>query len=162
VPPINCAGAVYQGNWPPPSVSNLTPGLYCITGNISINANDVVRGSGVTIYVQNGKLTINGGATVQLSAPAQGSNPAYAVEGLLWYLPPTNSSAVEINGGSESWFYGTILAPSSPVTYNGNEGSIMEGQIIGWDVFVAGTSSTGVTFNGGVTALLPTFLDLNK
>lgn len=166
VPPINCAGAVYQGGWPPPvtsgKVTNMSPGLYCITGNISINSKDEVYGSGVTIYVMNGKLTINGGAKVVVSAPAQGSNPAYAIEGLLWYLPPSNTSAVKLNGNSESIMQGTILAPSAGITFDGTEGLQMVGQIIGWDVLCTGTSGSGVTFNGGVTALLPTLLDLYK
>lgn len=161
VPPIDCSKATYTGAWPPPNITNLS-GLYCITGNISINAGNVVNGTGVTIYVQTGKLTINGGATVTLSAPAQGSSPVGAVEGLLWYLPPTNNSAVTINGGSSSSFVGTILAPSSTVSYEGNEGSSMIGQIIGWDVFIAGTASSGVVYNGGVVAQIPTYLDLYK
>ncbi|MBN2548417.1 MAG: Tad domain-containing protein [Anaerolineales bacterium] len=161
VPPIDCSSAEYYGSWPPPDASTgMGPGLYCITGNISINNSDTVIGNAVTIVVIDGKLTINGGASVQLTAPAQGSDPEPAVEGLLWYLPPSNDNAVTINGGADFVSVGTILAPSSSISYEGNATAVLTGQIIGWDVFVSGTGGNGVTFDGGVTAMIPTFLDL--
>lgn len=156
----DCSAAQYTGNWPPPNVENMSPGLYCITNNINVNAADTVWGEQVTIYVINGSVSVNGQANVHLTAPPQTPDPWPAIGGLVLYLPPSNDSAVNINGGSNSYWVGTILAPSSDVSMEGNEDATFIGQIIGWNVTVSGTGDSGVVYDNNVVAMKPTLLDL--
>lgn len=132
----------------------LEPGLYCISGDVTMNAGDVVKGDDVTLYFIDGKVTINGGATVQLSAPySPGVDFSPALSNILFYVPArqdkkgeADGQVVKITGNSDSYFSGTIYAPSSLVEFLGT--SHTEGcentQIIGWDVRIGGTAD--VTF----------------
>ena len=102
---------------------NLEPGLYCIKGDVTMNAGDVVKGADVTLYFMDGKVTINGGATVQLSAPS-GKDVSPALKNILFYVPSkvdnkgnVSGAAVTINGNSDSYFTGTIYAPGSDVDF---------------------------------------------
>lgn len=131
----------------------LEPGLYCIKGDVTINAGDTVKGDDVTLYFTNGKLTINGGATVQLSAPyAPGVDVSPALSNILFYVPGSNGNgkAVTINGTSDSYFSGVVYAPGSEVEFLGT--SHTEGaqttQIIGWDVRVGGTADLILAYTG--------------
>ena len=124
---------------------SLNPGLYCISGDVTINAGDHVKGDDVTLYFLDGKLTINGGSTVQLSAPyAPGVNVSPALSNILFYVPGAEGEGkpVTINGTSDSYFSGVVYAPGSEVEFLGT--SYTEGaqttQIIGWDVRVGGTA----------------------
>jgi hypothetical protein len=139
----------------------LEPGLYCINNNLMINAHDVVIGNGVTIYVPNGYVHIDGNATVQLSAPQPSPDPSPAIAGLLFYMPPENNNDLSINGNSESWFQGTVLAPGGVIDVEGN-GVInaYRVQVIGWDVQVGGTADAWVSFDPNYTSDRPTFIEL--
>jgi type II secretory pathway pseudopilin PulG len=141
----------------------LEPGLYCLTGNLSINGNDTLIGHGVTIYVPNGFVHINGNATVQLSAPSTSPDPSPAIPGILFYMPADNDLDISINGNSESWYAGTILAPGGTVDVEGNSViTAYRTQIIGWNVNIGGTADCGVTFDGGVVHTKPTCIELNR
>ncbi|HOU11968.1 MAG TPA: hypothetical protein PKZ84_02545 [Anaerolineae bacterium] len=130
---IQMQGKDFKGN------VALNPGLYCISGDVTINNNESLTGQGVTLYFTDGKLTINGGATVQLSAPEAGASPA--LPGVLIYVPQTNSNPLKITGNSDSTFTGVIYAPASEIEVLGT-GFVLgyNAQFIGWDVRVGGTA----------------------
>jgi len=143
VPPLP-----YPPSWLPPipacdytwnSLSgsrSLQPGVHCVNGNFTINANDVLTGNGVTIVVY-GAVTWNGG-TVTLSAPASGPTA-----GLLLYLPITNNNSITFNGNASWDIRGTILAPASDITINGTQdGFSLHSQIIGYTVKLTGNGNT--------------------
>jgi Flp pilus assembly protein TadG len=67
----------------------LQPGVYCISGNATINAQDHLSGDGVLLYFVDGGIHMDGNAQVNLNSPQTG---LYA--GLLIYLPMTNDSSV--------------------------------------------------------------------
>ena len=117
----------------------LEPGLHCISGDVTINSQDVLVGDGVTLFFRDGKVTINGGATVQLTAPGEGVTPA--LPGILFYVPETNTNPVKINGNSKSYFSGVIYAPRSEIEVLGT-GYVFgyQAQFIGWDVRIGGTA----------------------
>ncbi len=124
----------------------LNPGLYCISGDVTINNHESLSGEGVTLYFTDGRLMINGGATVQLSAPSTGASPA--LPGILIYFPQTNSNPLMITGNSDSYFTGVIYAPASEIEVLGT--SLVLGynaQFIGWDVRVGGTSDVIIGLN---------------
>ncbi|KAF0108804.1 MAG: hypothetical protein FD146_690 [Anaerolineaceae bacterium] len=130
------------GSWLGADVT-LQPGIYCISGDATINANDVVTGVGVLLYFMDGGLHINGGAEINLSAPTTGD---YA--GLLIYLPLTNDSLVLLNGNANSTFTGTILAPASEIQINGTGSSYgYHCQIIGLTIELIGTADTSIFYD---------------
>ncbi len=139
----------------------LPSGLYCITGDVKINGGDTVKGYGVTLYMT-GSLTVNGGASVDLTAPAATySGPA--IPGVVIYAPKSNPGPFQINGGSSSTFRGTILAPGADVDLSGNAGSnAFEAQVIAWNVNVGGASGTYVQYDSDRQASKPTAIDLYR
>lgn len=144
-------------------VGTLAPGLYCVDGDVKLNSHDTLIGDGVTIYLSNGSLEINGGATVQLKAPAS-TYTGPAIPNIVIYIPPTNpvtNKDFQINGDSTSFYDGTILAPTKTIDFNGN-GSITatNAQIIGWNVKIGGSSNTSVTYDEDETAIVPANLNL--
>ena len=137
-------------------------GLYCLTGDLSLNSHDYITGTNVTIYIPNGKLTINGRAHIYLSAPDANNPPPNtdAIPGVLFYVP--NGQAVELNGTSDSWFIGMILAPKSNVTLNGTSGNSYRGQVIGWNVNVGGTADVFIIYNPEEGYNIPTSMELAR
>ena len=132
----------WTGQFPPNGVDTLKPGIYCVDGDFRLNGGDSLTGDGVIIRLDDGVVSWNGGATVHLSAPTEGSYP-----GLLMYLPSSsNCSTVTLNGNSFSTIVGSILAPCSDVTVNGTGDSGIEGQIIGYTVDISGTSGTDIHY----------------
>ena len=145
----------------------LAPGLYCVTGNVKFNAGDVSRGAGITIVLKNGGMTINGGATIQWTAPVEIPNPAPAIPGLLIYAPPSTNSnpntEIQINGNSASYFTGTVLAPKLSVDITGNESAdAYKTQVIAYNVKAGGDSTTNVTFEANQQYSRPAYIELYK
>jgi len=132
----------------------MEPGLYCIDGSLTFHKGLI--GENVTIYMENGDLTINAGSTLTMTAPTAaycttGCPPA--LENVLVYLPHDNSSVIKINGNSESVFGGTIYAPGGHVKMNGNSDTgdaVNFGvQIIADTIYVGGTADINFNFPGG-------------
>jgi hypothetical protein len=142
----NSGGILTPGNVPGSWIDGnvtLQPGIYCISGDVKINANSNLRGTEVLLYFVNGGLSINGGAQVDLSS--QTSAP-YA--GLLIYLPITNTSTVILNGNGNSKFTGTILAPASEIQVNGTSSNYgYHSQIVGYTIDLSGTAGTSIIYN---------------
>jgi hypothetical protein len=139
------------------------PGLYCITGDVKINASDVISGTEVTLYLLDGGMTINGNATVQLTAPPQEPDPDPALPGMLILTAPGNSSDIQLNGNSDSYFMGIILAPESNIDMLGTENiTAYYTQVIGWNVEVGGTADTNVWYFENQAFENPPNLDMQK
>jgi hypothetical protein len=131
-----------SGSWLSGDVT-LQPGIYCISGDATINGQDNISGTGVLLYFINGGIHINGAAQINLSAPTSGD---YA--GLLIYLPITNSSTLILNGNGSSAFTGTILAPASEIQVNGTGSAYgYHCQIIGYTVNLIGTASMSIHYD---------------
>ena len=132
----------WTGHFPPSGVDTLEPGVYCVDGDFHVNGGDSLTGIGVIIRMDGGVVSWNGGATIHLEAPTEGSYP-----GLLLYLPSSsNCSAVTLNGNSGSVIVGSILAPCSDIKIDGTGDSGIEGQVIGYTVDLSGTSATKVHY----------------
>jgi Flp pilus assembly protein TadG len=107
-----CNGMNLSGN------VNLNAGTYYVSGDIKINANANISGSGVTIFLAgSSSITINGNATVNLSAPTTGT-----YSGILFYGDPSNTSSVsnKFNGTAGSKLTGALYFPTQDVSYLGN------------------------------------------
>ena len=94
----------------------LSPGVYIVSGSFSINANAFVSGSGVTIYLTKGaSLSMNGTATVNLSAPTSGP-----YSGMLFFGDRANTGSVSFNGTAASLLTGALYFAKQNVSYLGN------------------------------------------
>jgi len=142
----NIGGVITPGSIPGSWISGnvtLLPGTYCISGDVTVNANNKITGNGVLLYLINGGIHINGGAELNLSAQTAGT---YA--GLLIYLPITNSSIVILNGNANTAFTGTILAPASEVQVNGTGSTYgYHSQIIGYTLDFIGNATANIHYS---------------
>ena len=147
----------------------LDPGLYCITGNLSINAGDKLDGTDLTIYMVNGDFTINGTPEVHLYSNTD-PDASPEMPGIVIYVPAPDpydpndctNHVVKLNGTETSVFSGSILAPCSLVTLNGTGGNTYMGQIIGWNVEVGGDADLNLTYNENMAANKPTSMELYR
>ncbi len=138
-------------------------GLYCVSGSLHVNGNDSLIGTGVTIYMLNGGITINGNAEVNITAPHPSPDPSPAIPGLVIYVPVNNTNDIQINGNSESYFEGTILAPGSNIDMLGTgEVDAFHTQVIGWNVEVGGNADTFVLYNGDEQYSEPSAIELHQ
>ncbi|BAB48426.1 pilus assembly protein TadG-related protein [Mesorhizobium japonicum] len=110
-PGTYCSGMTLKGN------VTLSPGVYVVQGNLKINANAAITGSGVTIFMSgSSSVSINGNASVKLSAPTSG-----AYSGVLFYGDRTgNSASSTFNGTADSLLTGAIYFPKQQISYLGN------------------------------------------
>ena len=143
----------------------LEPGLYIIAGNFSAGANAVVSGDGVTIILMDGgQLTnINGGATINLSAP-DALDAVDDWEGVLFFQDPltadvcTGNNCNTINGGANSTFEGVMYFPDQEIQMSGGNTSTSKClQIVGLRVSFTGSSAMNASNAGcsdaGVTGI---------
>jgi hypothetical protein len=121
-PGFYCAGLSIGSN----KTVTLKPGVYIIAGgNFDINANATVTGNGVTIILTNtnggpyAQVTMNGTATIQLTAATSGP-----WANVLFYqdrnAPISINSPNKINGNSSSKFRGVMYFPSTSIQLDGN------------------------------------------
>ena len=129
---------------------SLAPLILCVTlsnilsvnGEFRLNANDKLTGTGVTVFMQSGAITWNGGAEIKLSAPTSGS-----LAGLLIYAPMSNSSPMKFNGNGNSLLRGMIYTPAAAITYNGTS-NVQRSyvQIVGYTVELTGSNGTLIEY----------------
>ncbi len=117
-------------------VNTLTAGTYVVTNSLSLKG-ATVTGNGVTIYMTAGASPDFTGATLNLSAPANGNTA-----GVLLYRDPAQTSNVSFNKCTCT-LGGLVYFPTTQVTY-GNVGGSYAVLVFGSANF---SSSVG-TFNG--------------
>jgi len=142
-PPYPCDFDV-PGDFKPPDGTVLTPGVYCIEGSF-VEAQ--ITGTGVTFIMLKKGISWQGNKQMQLSAPT-GDVPT---KGLLIYIPPSNNTAVTLNGTANTKFTGTILAPSSLITVSGDLQGVGEikSSFIGLEVKLTGKGEFDVNYDAG-------------
>lgn len=149
-PGTYCGGLSLSGN------VTLNPGVYVISGgDLKINANANVTGTGVTFYLTNGAtLQINGNATLNLTAPTSGT-----YSGVLFFGDRTQLTAKNtINGNATSKITGAIYFPSQEVDFLGNfSGSGGCTQVVADTIYYTGsaTFSTNCSSKGIKTIPVP-------
>lgn len=140
------------------AVVTMSPGLYVIDrGSFSVDGGATLTGSGVTIVFTSStggdwaKATINGGAAVNLSAPAK--TATVGVPGVVLYGDRAMATGTEfkLNGGSSQVFKGAIYLPEAKLNYAGGA-SYTEGciQIIADTVKFIGNSNVAVNSCGDI------------
>lgn len=134
--PVVAAGACTVSNQNYSGVNTLSPGTYCGTFNFNgtgtlnlnpglyvfrdahwnVNSGWTINGTGVTFYFadSNSYIQINGGASMNTSAPTSGT---YA--NILMFEPAGLSrSSYTINGSNGHQLNGLIYQPSRDITFN--------------------------------------------
>lgn len=130
----------WDGVFPPPDVSELGKGVYCVEDFI-VGDGQHISGSNVTFLVK-GELHWSGSATIDLSAPKKGD-----LAGLLIYMPIDNISKAVLNGNRDSSVQGSILAPGAYIHINGFESPKgLHSQIIGYRIIVKGQSNVVIKY----------------
>jgi hypothetical protein len=99
---------------------NFNPGTYIIDGSsgLQFNGNSVINGTGVTFYIANGAIQVNGNTSLNLSAPTSGT-----FNGVLFDQSASDTSPAIINGNAGSNLRGVMYFPGAQVTINGNSGT---------------------------------------
>jgi len=101
----------------------LNPGIYYLDqGSLQVNGGTSMTGSGVTLVFtsSNGNnyasATINGGATVDLSAPSSGPTA-----GMVMFGDPsmTAGTAFKFEGGASQTLQGAVYLPEAAVSFAG-------------------------------------------
>lgn len=140
---------------------NFNPGTYIMDGGgLTIGAGSIVNGSNVTFYLTGanksngaassyGGVTIDGAATVNLSAPC--TSGTGGIQYMLFFQDrsETNGAASKINGGSGSSFSGVMYFPTTTLNYMGNSAQGGYTLIIADDLNITGTTSIGDSFCSG-------------
>jgi hypothetical protein len=147
----------------------MASGLWCIDGNVTINANKILAGTDVTIYMRNGDFTINGTPQINLTASSD-THASPQIPGVLIYVAPPSpfdaskctNHVVKLNGTESSTFVGSVVAPCSQVSLTGTGGNTYRGQIVGWNVEVGGDANLKLTYDESLIASSPTKIELHK
>jgi hypothetical protein len=150
----------------------LKPGVYYIDGaggGLTINAGAVVSGTGVTLVLTSSSskknsvpsVSINGSATVNITAPTSNSALGADSSGVVIFLDPNagggSKQSLNINGNSNTYFGGAIVAPAAAV---GFEGTGVSGnghnctQIIGDTITFIGNSTVSSDCSSQGTAAI--------
>ena len=139
----------------------LQKGIYCFYDGIALNSQwDITTdlnnngahdslSEGVFFFVPGGNVIFNGSSNVDIHAIDTTADefPEEFVNFLI-YMPPSNPSTLTFTGGAGSQFTGTILAPASEFTFNGDLSAIgLDSQIIGYAVKINGNGTLDVTYN---------------
>ncbi len=134
-PGTYCGGMTLSGT------KTLNPGVYTVSGgDLKINANANISGSGVMFYLTNGaRVSINGNATVDLSAATSGP-----YSGLLFFGDRTDTGSTRntFNGTADSKLTGAIYFASQNIGFLGNfSGTDGCTQVVGLTVEWTGNAS---------------------
>lgn len=124
----------YTGGFRTSCNTVFNPGIYVINGGeIRINAQHQVTGSGVLLILKNGaSVSINGGASINLTAATSAqlmnigglsASQATQFAGMLIYEDrASQGSSSTLNGNASTILNGKIYLPKSDITFSGTAG----------------------------------------
>jgi len=113
-------------------------GKWIVNGSSTVTANDAF------FYLTSGYIIWNSSSTINLHTPPAGD----LFSGLVIYMPYGNTSNVVFNGGDDIRLTGTYLAPTAPMTVNGDvRANAIHSQIIVLRLLVNGGSTLEVTYD---------------
>jgi hypothetical protein len=150
----------------PGAIVNMNPGMYCVDGHKGFTGTGgVVNGTDVMIVMIDGPFDLGGGTVVNLSAEDTPNTlldaDKYDWKGMLLFVHPNNPDDITINGDTGTFYSGTIFAPNSLITLNGNGTTMgVNAQMIGHEIKVTGTANINITYNEGDNYKLPHAIDL--
>jgi hypothetical protein len=101
----------------------LASGLYYFGGSMLVGGVNLT-GSNVTIYFENGSLTMNSASTMTLSAPATGTTA-----GMLIWQATSDTNKMILDSSSTSSWKGAIYLPDAQLTLNSSSGVVAYGMV---------------------------------
>lgn len=113
----------------------LEPGLYYIEGSLSIKG--TISGEGITFFMLDGAISVNGSASLSISAPQSGAHA-----GMLFWSAEGNTSSHVFNGNGATDLDGYLYFPDGSVDYLGNNGTTSNCLRIVADTITLSGSST--------------------
>jgi hypothetical protein len=136
--------------------ANLAPGVYYVDGGIDLGAQTTLNGSGVTLFVKSGAVTMAGGAAVSLSAPSSGT-----WQGILFYQDRGDTNDATLVGGTNQQMNGALYFPKAHLTYTGGSSTVATATTLIGDTLslvgnsnIAAAASTQFTGNSGGVSLI--------
>jgi Flp pilus assembly protein TadG len=152
------------------ATTTMNPGIYVINGGyltFDYGANNVSNtgANGVMFYLINGaSLVIQNGANVNLTAGGNTTKSGGtatnlgAYNGILIYQPSSNTQAVTVEGGANSYINGSFYAPAAAVTLDNGTGTTVYGDVVAQTLSMAGgatLAATPATNQGSLTITSP-------
>jgi hypothetical protein len=142
-----CGGISVNGNaW-----LHFNAGTYVLAGGgMSISSNTIMAGTGVTFYNTTGNggygaITLNGSATVNLSAPTSGT-----LVGILFFQDrsiPSSGAESTITGNSSSTFDGAIYFATTALSFGGNSSTSGYSIVVANQLTLSGNASIGSNYS---------------
>lgn len=157
-PGVYCGGMKLNAG----AVVTLNPGTYYIDqGSLTVNGGATLQGTGVTIVLTSSTgsnyatVSIAGGATINLTAPTSGPTAGIVIYGDR-NMPI--GTTLKFTGGSSQIFGGAIYAPEASVSFSGGSGtSTACTQLIADTITFTGDSHFAINCTGyGTQAFGPT------
>lgn len=171
----------YGGDFPNTSPSGkliMQKGVYCIDDdfllnsqwNLTTDVNDNGEfdpySEGVLIMVENGGITLNGSSTIDLHAlSSEDPNIPEDLQNLLFFMPLGNDSTLNMNGASGSEYNGSIWAPSSHCSLEGNNTSYdVNSQLLCFSISLSGSAQIDITYDQNENHIIqvPPSVELTK
>jgi hypothetical protein len=138
-----CGGISVKGN----SWLNFNAGTYVLAGGgMSIGANSVMTGTGVTFYNTTGTggygaIALSGSSQANFSAPTSGP-----LAGVLFFQDrsiPSSGAGSTITGGAGTTFDGALYFLTTQVTYSGNSSVNGYSIVVADKLAISGNSTVG-------------------
>lgn len=148
-PGVYCGGMKLNAG----AVVTLNPGLYYLDqGSLSVNGGATLQGTGVTIVLTSSTgsncatASIAGGATINLIAPTSGATAGIVIYGDR-NMPV--GTTLKFTGGSSQSLGGAVYAPKAAITFIGNSGTATGcTQVIADTISFTGNSGFAINCGG--------------
>ncbi|MCH8920935.1 MAG: hypothetical protein IIA23_09590, partial [Chloroflexi bacterium] len=125
-------------------------GLYFLQGKgLIFTGNGVVTGDGVTLYIDEGEVTLTGTGDAQLTAPTSGP-----YEGVVIFQNRSLTTTVNMSGDAISDGWGAVYAAGAQIHLVGNTGSTLH-QFISDTFLMDGNSSITIDYFSGFLVAVP-------
>jgi hypothetical protein len=165
VPEPTCTGpglkdgnTYYPGTFLTIGPGFLQPGIYCVTGDISLSGPSFIQGDGVLIYTQGG-IKFTGNAWMNLTAPTEANclgneedtTASCAYKGIVIFSARGNTSTIETRGNGDQNLKGLVYAIDGTVQSRGGGISPdeidVEGQVVAKNIVGDGNGSFTIRYN---------------
>jgi hypothetical protein len=174
------SGGVYQpgryGGSGQPNLGSgtLSPGIYCITGDLQLAGNSDIVGNGVVLYFINGGTRFTGNGALKISAPNESNclgtagdrTASCTYKGIAMFMARGVKEEFDLRGNGDHKIAGMVYALDGDVIAKGGGSHpdewAVNGQIIARSVYGAGNGSFVVKYNANNTYQFGPGISLTK